>query len=39
MRRLDGIRILIWDCDGTIWKHVEHEAEIVTKELGIPLTE
>lgn len=39
MRRLDGIRTLIWDCDGTIWKHVEHEAEIVTKELGIPLTE
>lgn len=39
MRRLDGIRTLIWDCDGTIWKHVEYGDEIVTKELGIPLTE
>lgn len=39
MRRLKGISTLIWDCDGTIWRHVPYEAQIVTNEFGIPLTQ
>ncbi len=37
-KKLKGIKTVIWDCDGTIWEHVEYEAQIVTDVLQIPLT-
>ena len=39
MRRINGARKLLWDCDGNIWRHVKHEDKIVTEEFGIELTE
>lgn len=39
MRRINGARKLLWDCDGNIWRHVKNEDKIVTKEFGIELTE
>ena len=31
-------RYIIWDLDGTLWTHKEHEVAIIADELGIPYT-
>lgn len=37
--KMENIKTIIWDCDNTIWIHREDEEVIITKKLGIPLTE
>ena len=32
-------RYIIWDLDGTLWTHKEHEVAIIANELGIPYTQ
>lgn len=39
MKRMENVKIIIWDCDNTIWFHRKDEAKIVAKEIGIPFTE
>lgn len=39
MKNLKGIKTILLDCDGTLWTHRKDEVKIVTKALGIPLTE
>lgn len=38
-RKIKNVKVIIWDCDNTIWIHRKDEAKIVTQVLGIPLTD
>lgn len=39
MKNLTGVKTILLDCDGTLWTHRKDEVKIVTRSLGIPLTE
>jgi len=38
-RKINNVKVVIWDCDNTIWIHRKDEIKIVCKEFGIPCTE
>lgn len=37
--KMKNIKVVIWDCDNTIWIHRKDEENIVAQELGIPVTQ
>lgn len=38
-KKMKNVKIVIWDCDNTIWIHRKDELQIVCKEFEIPLTD
>lgn len=38
-RKIENVKVVIWDCDNTIWIHRKDEVEIVAKAMGIPVTD
>lgn len=38
-RKMKNVKIVIWDCDNTIWIHRKDEIQIICKEFEIPITE
>ena len=38
-RKINNVKVVIWDCDNTIWIHRKDEMQIISKEFGLPLTE
>jgi len=37
--KMKNLKVIIWDCDNTIWIHRKDEQKIIAEEFGIPETE